>query len=369
MGAEIIKVRGVKWSVWQTSTGTWKGWARFLDDDREIHRAHKDKLLEEIEDHTRLWVGTGSVEQWGGIAAWQEWQSCKAIGERCGVTVLQMCQAYERLNPSGIVEMPLTDARAAWLKAKASLAKPWLEQHAATLAQLCKAMPKMTCNAVGGDDIAALLSGASGRTWGHKAGILRTFFAHAKAMRWCAGNPCDGLKRPDAVAGNAEISVMSPDQLTALFAVAEDAVERRYIALSAWTGARQSEILRLQADDVHRASGVIVLAAPKTKTRQRRIVPMLGKVKAYLPKTGALFSSDWKPERLWIAGRAVLGGTWPRNVLRHSQISYRLAMLKGDVNTVAMESGNSPDMIFRHYRGVRTLDGQLVTPKLARAWF
>jgi integrase len=188
-------------------------------------------------------------------------------------------------------------------------------------------------------------------------------------MRWCSGNPCDGLKRPEDAAPDAEISVMSPDQLAALFAVAEDAVERRYIALSAWTGARQSEILRLQASDVHGSEGVIVLAASKTKTRQRRIVPILGKVKAHLPKSGALFPPDWKPERLWIAGRAVLGGTWPRNVLRHSQISYRLAMLKGDVNTVAMESGNSPDMIFRHYRGVRTLDGHLVTLGLAREWF
>ena len=40
---------------------------------------------------------------------------------------------------------------------------------------------------------------------------------------------------------------------------------------------------------------------------------------------------------------------------------YRVAKIK-NVNEVAMEAGNSPDMIFKHYR-------ELVTETEADAWF
>jgi hypothetical protein len=52
---------------------------------------------------------------------------------------------------------------------------------------------------------------------------------------------------------------------------------------------------------------------------------------------------------------------WPRNALRHSYISYRLAIVK-DAAKVALEAGNSPDIIFKHYR-------ELVTEQDAKAWF
>ena len=53
--------------------------------------------------------------------------------------------------------------------------------------------------------------------------------------------------------------------------------------------------------------------------------------------------------------------TWKHNVLRHSFISYRLALVQ-DVNRVALEAGTSPAMIFRHYR-------ELATPEQAHTWF
>jgi hypothetical protein len=52
---------------------------------------------------------------------------------------------------------------------------------------------------------------------------------------------------------------------------------------------------------------------------------------------------------------------WKQNALRHSFISYRLALVP-DVNRVALEAGNSPQMIFRHYR-------ELATPEQAQTWF
>jgi hypothetical protein len=52
---------------------------------------------------------------------------------------------------------------------------------------------------------------------------------------------------------------------------------------------------------------------------------------------------------------------WPRNVLRHSFISYRIAIVKS-ADQVALEAGNSPSMIFKHYR-------ELTTEEEAEKWF
>jgi hypothetical protein len=40
---------------------------------------------------------------------------------------------------------------------------------------------------------------------------------------------------------------------------------------------------------------------------------------------------------------------WKANALRHSFISYRVALTR-DISAVALEAGNSPRMIFAHYR-------------------
>ena len=62
---------------------------------------------------------------------------------------------------------------------------------------------------------------------------------------------------------------------------------------------------------------------------------------------------------LWLSGREPFA--WKHNGLRHSFISYRVAVIK-NVAQVALEAGNSPAMIFSNYR-------ELVTPKDAEMWF
>jgi len=52
---------------------------------------------------------------------------------------------------------------------------------------------------------------------------------------------------------------------------------------------------------------------------------------------------------------------WKKNALRHSYISYRVAEVQ-DVPKVALEAGNSGQMIFQHYR-------EVVQPKDAKEWF
>jgi hypothetical protein len=61
----------------------------------------------------------------------------------------------------------------------------------------------------------------------------------------------------------------------------------------------------------------------------------------------------------YIGDKAGFG--WRQNALRHSFASYRLAAIQ-DAAKVALEMGNSPAMLFKHYR-------ELVTPEAAAQWF
>lgn len=52
---------------------------------------------------------------------------------------------------------------------------------------------------------------------------------------------------------------------------------------------------------------------------------------------------------------------WKHNALRHSFISYRVSDIQ-NVAQLALEAGNSPQMIFKHYR-------ELVRPAAVKEWF
>jgi hypothetical protein len=108
------------------------------------------------------------------------------------------------------------------------------------------------------------------------------------------------------------------------------------------------------------------VAAHKAKTAARRIVPIADNLAKWLttgPRSGERVWPHSKDRFFKAMIRAARNAEtpWKHNALRHSFTSYRLAEIQ-DVNRVALEAGNSPQMIFRHYR-------ELATPEQARTWF
>ena len=96
------------------------------------------------------------------------------------------------------------------------------------------------------------------------------------------------------------------------------------------------------------------------KTRQRRIVTISDNLAAWLhplrKKSGPVapfLQNAWHRSLESIAQTAEL--ELPSNVLRHSFGSYHFAHHKNE-NLTAAEMGNSPAMIFQHYRAVVTQD-------------
>jgi hypothetical protein len=114
------------------------------------------------------------------------------------------------------------------------------------------------------------------------------------------------------------------------------------------------------------AGGFITVAADKAKTRQRRLVPILPSLAQWLAPYAGQTGNVWQGtlgDLEEARGETVkaAGVPWKHNALRHSFISYRLAEIQNAAQ-VALEAGNSPTLVFRHYR-------ELVKPEAAKAWF
>jgi integrase len=162
-----------------------------------------------------------------------------------------------------------------------------------------------------------------------------------------------------------EITIYTPEEMAKML-LASHARLLPVLAIGAFAGIRTAEIKRLHWEDIKWDRGHIEIAGRKAKTASRRIVPLTENLKAWLApwrdETGEIVSFDDVSGALGdVAMKAGIPGGWRRNALRHSFISYRVAKT-GDVPRTALEAGNSPEMIFRHYRAV-------VDEQSAEEWF
>jgi integrase len=165
----------------------------------------------------------------------------------------------------------------------------------------------------------------------------------------------------------APIGIYTPAQMGKILTAAPEHL-RPIFALGAFAGLRSAEIYRIKWQDIRK--DYIVVEARNSKTAARRLVPVQPALAAWLRtstrgEADAELCARWSHESTFAAvmSEAVRrAGVEPvANGLRHSYISYRLAKVK-DTAQVALEAGNSPNMIFRHYR-------ELVKPAAAAAWF
>jgi integrase len=223
-------------------------------------------------------------------------------------------------------------------------------------------------NQIAPDDVAAFFDGLklSPRSHNNFLCALRTFFRFAQKHEWLS-KEVDLLSRVEKRnEKRSPVEIFMASEIAGILANASHEVAP-CIALAAFAGLRSAEIQRLSWSDIERRPGFIEVAADKAKTATRRIVPIadnLSKWLAIAPRNGACVWPHKAKNRFFEAMRRAADNAkikWKQNALRHSFISYRLAELQ-DVNRVALEAGNSPQMIFRHYR-------ELATPEQAKTWF
>jgi integrase len=223
----------------------------------------------------------------------------------------------------------------------------------------------------------------SGRTKRNYLAVVAALFRFAIRRKYL---PKDAMEEIEAVQqakeDNGEIEIFTPAEMREMLTVARPEMIP-WLAIAGFAGLRSAELQRLDWREINLKERHIEIKASKAKTAARRLAPVTDNLAKWLKprakESGKVtsFESWWNQipkvveavneQRKKAAEQA--GKTfsddqkfvWKHNALRHSFISYRLAAIKNAAQ-VALEAGNSPQMIFKHYR-------QLVTEAEAKKWF
>ena len=127
---------------------------------------------------------------------------------------------------------------------------------------------------------------------------------------------------------------------------------------------RVAETKALDWKDVELAGGFIHVGPKISKTRTRRLVPILENLRAWLQPiakpSGPVVERELRYRHEAARERAGIK-EWPKNCMRHSFVSYRLAATQNALQT-APESGHDQSVLFKYYR-------ELVRPKDAERFF
>jgi integrase len=146
--------------------------------------------------------------------------------------------------------------------------------------------------------------------------------------------------------------IFTPDQMAKLLSHAEKEWVP-YLAISAFAGVRSAEITRLQWSDVVFSEKVIVLDAKHTKTNRRRVAKMpdnlVGWLNSYEGEKKGFICPTKSPNKMTSRLSKASKVEWVHNGLRHSYISYMMAILRDDAK-VAEQCGNSPQQVQANYK-------------------
>lgn len=165
---------------------------------------------------------------------------------------------------------------------------------------------------------------------------------------------------------DAAPAIWTPDEMRTLLSLCPPSL-LPLVVIGGFAGIRSAEIARLEWQDIlwdQGEHGLIEVKARKAKTKSRRLVPLQDNLRKWLEpfrqENGPVLPINNHSVRLNYLGEKA-GFQWRQNALRHSYASYRLADVKS-ADQVALELGNSPKKLFKHYR-------ELVMPEAAKEWF
>jgi len=193
---------------------------------------------------------------------------------------------------------------------------------------------------------------------------VKVLFSYARSQN-CL--PAEQMTAPEQlkkvkIKKDDDISVFTPAEMRKILHAAPPHLIP-IIAVGAFSGIRMAELNRLDWSAFNLDRGFIELRADQAKTASRRLVPISDNLRAWiepLKRKGKVVRTELLHREVTALARA-LKLDWPRNVLRHSFISYRIAIVKS-ADQVALEAGNSPSIIFKNYR-------ELATEEQANEWF
>ena len=291
--------------------------------------------------------------------------------KRYGVTLTEAADFYVRAHPAGCKSVPLVSFCREFFAARKHTCK------AHTLASYRSALKHVLREF--GDTPLAEIRQADIEEWAcdlilaprsiaNVLDTMTTVLNDAVRKDLIARNPAEFVPRPPAVAKSP--GILSPGQAAQLLATArcQRPLLVPAIAIGLFAGLRRSEICALRGRHLIPEESLIEVPADIAKTRQRRLVEIRSNLKPWLASARPgenLLAGTANADVFgsWLRELAVTAGItpWPHNALRHSFASYLMAFTQNETH-VASQMGNSPAVIYQHYRAV-------VRPAVARSYF
>lgn len=131
-----------------------------------------------------------------------------------------------------------------------------------------------------------------------------------------------------------------------------------YLVIAAFAGVRSAEIRRMSWEEhVNMEDGTIILGSDVTKMRRRRVIymePVLLEWLNHFKSTGPVVKVTDPHRKL----AAVRTGVWPHNALRHSAISYLMALHR-NAALVAEQCGHTEAELQASYKANTTSEQSL----------
>ncbi|MFA6176376.1 MAG: site-specific integrase [Phycisphaerae bacterium] len=356
-----------------------------------VDRKKAEKRLKEIKEEQKRFglsvTAMTSTTRADAVAA-------EKILAGTGLTLVEIARAaveQKRKEQSGI---PIADAVEAFMQSRGDRSAEYLATLKSRASYISNFFAGRTTSSITADDCQRMLDGLGGTsspgTVRHYRTQLSMLFAFCESRGWITGNPAKHTAQVKVT--GREAAILTPQEAATLLSVCHRDLLPGII-IATFCGLRQAEIERLDWKAVSLAQGIITIGAGVAKTNSRRVVTIPDNARAWLApcaqESGNVWPSDpTKARDLWTLSRVNAGygpffsdfppardaqldpetektrkdlKPWPANALRHSAISYRLAMTP-DLAKLAYESGNSPAIIQRHYNG-------LASPQDANAFF
>lgn len=233
------------------------------------------------------------------------------------------------------------------------------------LKQFKEGMKKPMCQ-VTSNDIEHYLDSRfpSKRTRKNHRVTLVSFFGWAQEQGFLPKNGKTAAQKtavPKVTKGDP--GILNPAGLGEILKVADEKIIP-FIAIGAFAGIRNAELCRLDWSSILWGERLIVLRRNETKTNRRRTAKISDNLMEWLlpykGKSGKIVPTA-KPNLFTRTAATKAGVMWPHNALRHSYISYAMA-LERNAAAVAEQCGNSEHEVQESYKA-------LVTEVDAKAWF
>lgn len=283
---------------------------------------------------------------------------------------------------------PIEEAVSFFLRSRESRSDGYRRSLRPRLELLARHFQGKTTTEIGPDELQdfldALAATNAPKTVLHYRTAAAMLFRYAEARGWCERNPVlltAKIRLPDTTP-----EILTPAEAASILEHTPDEI-RAGIVLQLFVGIRRAEVMRLDWRDIDLDQRTVTIGGMIAKTGSRRVAPIPENAVAWIRplarKSGTIIEDTTRTRDLWTLARVRAGfgpfftddpatraaiekagdptKAWPANALRHSAISYRLA-IEPDLARAAYSFGNSPGVIQRSYNG-------LATPSAARAFF